>query len=75
MVLARAQFTIGFVQGVTGILDEAKNAIQSTLVSSRSAGDMIHHSLALTMGRSDQELGVGVHGGRSAAGAGAGDRP
>jgi tetratricopeptide (TPR) repeat protein len=49
-VLARAQFTIGFVQGVTGGLDEAKNAIQSTLVSSRSAGDMVHESLALTMG-------------------------
>jgi len=49
-VLARAQFTIGFVQGVTGGLDEATNAIQSTLVSSRSAGDLIHESLALTMG-------------------------
>ena len=48
-MLARAQFTIGFVQGVTGVLDEAKSAIQSTLVTSRSAGDMIHHSLALTM--------------------------
>jgi DNA-binding NtrC family response regulator/tetratricopeptide (TPR) repeat protein len=49
-VLARAQFTIGFVQGVTGVLDEAKSAIQSSVVTSRSAGDMIHHSLALTMG-------------------------
>jgi DNA-binding NtrC family response regulator/tetratricopeptide (TPR) repeat protein len=49
-VLARAQFTIGFVRGVTGVLDEAKSAIQSALVASRSAGDMIHHSLALTMG-------------------------
>ncbi len=49
-MLARAQFTIGFVQGVTGVLDEAKSAIQSSVVTSRSAGDMIHHSLALTMG-------------------------
>jgi DNA-binding NtrC family response regulator/tetratricopeptide (TPR) repeat protein len=49
-VLAQAQFTIGFVQGVTGVLDEAKNAIQSTLVASRSANDMTHHSLALTIG-------------------------
>jgi two-component system, NtrC family, response regulator AtoC len=49
-VLARAQFTIGFVRGVTGVLDEAKTAIQSALVASHSAGDMIHQSLALTMG-------------------------
>ena len=49
-VLARAQFTIGFVQAVTGGLDEAKNFIQSTLVSSRSAGDLVHESLALAMG-------------------------
>jgi DNA-binding NtrC family response regulator/tetratricopeptide (TPR) repeat protein len=48
-VLARAQFTIGFVQGVTDVLDGAKSAIQRTLAASRSAGDTIHHSLALTM--------------------------
>jgi DNA-binding NtrC family response regulator/tetratricopeptide (TPR) repeat protein len=46
--LARAQFTIGFVRGVTGVLDEAKGAIEHTLVASRSAGDVVHHSLALT---------------------------
>jgi len=49
-VLARAQFTIGFVRGVTGVIDEARSAIQSAIAVSRSAGDMIHHSLALTMG-------------------------
>jgi tetratricopeptide (TPR) repeat protein len=49
-VLARAQFTIGFVRGVTGVIDEAKSAIHSTIAASRSAGDMTHHSLALTMG-------------------------
>jgi DNA-binding NtrC family response regulator/tetratricopeptide (TPR) repeat protein len=47
-VLARAQFTIGFVRGVTGSLDEATRAIEQSLVASRSAGDMVHHSLALT---------------------------
>ncbi|MGH7346714.1 MAG: tetratricopeptide repeat protein, partial [Candidatus Rokuibacteriota bacterium] len=49
-VLARAQFTIGFVKGVTGVLDEAKSAIAHTLLASRSAGDMVHQSLALTVG-------------------------
>jgi len=47
-VLARAQFTIGFVRGVTGGLDEARQAIDRSLIASRSAGDMVHHSLALT---------------------------
>ena len=47
-VLARAQFTIGFVRGVTGGIDEAKRAIEQSLVASRSAGDVVHHSLALT---------------------------
>jgi DNA-binding NtrC family response regulator/tetratricopeptide (TPR) repeat protein len=47
--LARAQFTIGFVRGVTGGLDEAKHAIERTLTASRSAGDVVHQSLALTV--------------------------
>ena len=47
-VLARAQFTIGFVRAVTGGLDEARHAIDQSLVASRSAGDIVHHSLALT---------------------------
>jgi DNA-binding NtrC family response regulator/tetratricopeptide (TPR) repeat protein len=48
-VLARAQFTIGFVRGVTGGLDEAKRAVEYSLTASRSGGDMVHHSLSLTM--------------------------
>jgi transcriptional regulator with AAA-type ATPase domain/tetratricopeptide (TPR) repeat protein len=47
-VVAHAQFTIGFVRGVTGVLDEAKSAIERALVASRSAGDVVHYSLALT---------------------------
>jgi transcriptional regulator with AAA-type ATPase domain/tetratricopeptide (TPR) repeat protein len=47
-VLARAQFTIGFVRGVTGGLDEAKSALERAMVASQSAGDVVHHSLALT---------------------------
>src|SRR5947207_14711719 len=50
-VLARAQFTIGFVRGVTGGIDEAKGALEPALVPSRSSGDMTHHSLAITMAR------------------------
>src|SRR5262247_4943399 len=48
-VLARAQFTIGFVRGVTGGLDEAKRAVEYALTASRSGGDMVHHSLSLSM--------------------------
>ncbi len=48
-VLARAQFTIGFVRGVTGVLDEAKRAVEYALAASRSGGDMVHHSLSLSM--------------------------
>ena len=47
-VLARAQFTIGFVRGVTGGIEEAKRAIEHALVASRSSADTVHHSLALT---------------------------
>jgi transcriptional regulator with AAA-type ATPase domain/tetratricopeptide (TPR) repeat protein len=48
-VVARAQFTIGFVRGVTGGLDEAKRAVEYSLTASRSGGDMVHHSLSLSM--------------------------
>ena len=48
-VLARAQFTIGFVRGVTGGLDEAKRAVEYSLTASRSGGDLVHHSLSLSM--------------------------
>jgi len=47
-VLARAQFTIGFVRAVTGGLEEAKGALERAVVASHSAGDVVHHSLALT---------------------------
>src|SRR5262249_10825972 len=47
--LASAQFTIGFVRGVTGGIDEAKHALERTLAASQSAGDVVHHSLALTV--------------------------
>jgi tetratricopeptide (TPR) repeat protein len=48
-VLARAQFTVGFVRGVTGGIAEGKAAIAEALTASRSAGDRVHHSLALTV--------------------------
>jgi tetratricopeptide (TPR) repeat protein len=47
-VLARAHFTIGFVRGVTGVIDEAKSALERALGASRASGDVVHHSLALT---------------------------
>ena len=49
-VLGRAQFTIGFVRGVTGGIDEAKRAIEHALVATRSSGDGVYQSLALTFG-------------------------
>ena len=48
-VLARAQFTFGFVKAVTGGLVEGKAAIADALRASRSAGDVVHESLALTV--------------------------
>jgi transcriptional regulator with AAA-type ATPase domain/tetratricopeptide (TPR) repeat protein len=48
-VLARAYFTVGFVRGVTGFIAEGKEALGDALVASRSAGDRVHQSLALTV--------------------------
>jgi transcriptional regulator with AAA-type ATPase domain/tetratricopeptide (TPR) repeat protein len=48
-VLARAQFTVGFVSAVTGGIAEGKTAIADALRASRSAGDVVHQSLALTV--------------------------
>src|SRR5262249_61661088 len=48
-VLARAQFTIGFVRGVTGGVEEGTSALQQALAASRQSGDVVHHSLALTV--------------------------
>jgi transcriptional regulator with AAA-type ATPase domain/tetratricopeptide (TPR) repeat protein len=47
-VQGRAHFTIGFVRGVTGELDESQQAIDRTLVLSREADDPVHLSLALS---------------------------
>jgi transcriptional regulator with AAA-type ATPase domain/tetratricopeptide (TPR) repeat protein len=46
--LARAHFTIGWVRGVTGGLDEARQEIGKALAASRSARDFVHQSLALS---------------------------
>jgi transcriptional regulator with AAA-type ATPase domain/tetratricopeptide (TPR) repeat protein len=46
--LARAHFTIGFVRGVTGGLEEAKAEIDKSLVTSRSARDLVYQSLSLS---------------------------
>ena len=48
-VLARAYFTFGFVRAVTGDIPEGKAAIADALAASRSAGDRVHQSLALTV--------------------------
>ncbi len=74
-VLARAQFTIGFVRGVTGVLDEAKTrrrAYPGGEPFGRRHGASVP---GLDDRRAAQELGGGVRGGRSAADAGPGDRP
>jgi tetratricopeptide (TPR) repeat protein len=49
VVLARAQFTFGFVSAVTGRLAEGATAIADALRASRAVGDMVHQSLALTV--------------------------
>src|SRR5262245_19960548 len=48
-VLARAQFTIGFVRGGTGGVEEGTSALEQALAASRQSGDRVHHSLALTV--------------------------
>src|SRR5262249_20626268 len=48
-VLARAQFTIGFVRGGTGGVEEGASALEQALAASRQSGDVVHHSLALTV--------------------------
>jgi tetratricopeptide (TPR) repeat protein len=47
-VQGRAHFTIGFVRGVTGVLDESQQSIDRTLILSREAADPVHLSLALS---------------------------
>jgi transcriptional regulator with AAA-type ATPase domain/tetratricopeptide (TPR) repeat protein len=47
-VQGRAHFTIGFVRGVTGILDESQAALDKAMSLSSAAGDAVHRSLSLS---------------------------
>ena len=47
-VQGRAHFTIGFVRGVTGILDESHAALEKSIAIGSAAGDAVHRSLALS---------------------------
>jgi transcriptional regulator with AAA-type ATPase domain/tetratricopeptide (TPR) repeat protein len=47
-VQGRAHFTIGFVRGVTGVLEESDAALSKAIALSSAAGDAVHHSLSLT---------------------------
>ena len=47
-VQGRAHLTIGFVRGVTGVLDESRAALDKAISLSSAAGDDVHHSLSLT---------------------------
>ena len=44
----RAHLTIGFVRGVTGVLDESRAALDQAIAFSRAAGDVVHRSLSLS---------------------------
>jgi tetratricopeptide (TPR) repeat protein len=48
-VQGRAHFTIGFVRGVTGVLDESQVALDKAMSLSSAAGDAVHRSLSLSM--------------------------
>jgi class 3 adenylate cyclase/DNA-binding winged helix-turn-helix (wHTH) protein/tetratricopeptide (TPR) repeat protein len=48
-ILARSHFTIGFVRAVTGGLEHAGEEIDRALLISRSAGDVMHQSLSLSV--------------------------
>ena len=47
-VQGRAYFTIGFVRGVTGVLDESRAALDKAISLSSAAGDAVHRSLSLS---------------------------
>jgi class 3 adenylate cyclase/tetratricopeptide (TPR) repeat protein len=47
-VLAGGHLTTGFVHAITGYLDEAREEIDLAITISRSGGDVIHQSFALT---------------------------
>ena len=44
----RAHFTIGFVRGVTGVLDESRAALDKAVEISTAAGDAVNQSLSLS---------------------------
>jgi transcriptional regulator with AAA-type ATPase domain/tetratricopeptide (TPR) repeat protein len=44
----RAHFTIGFVRGVTGVLDESRVALDRAVQISKAAGDPFNRSLSLS---------------------------
>jgi transcriptional regulator with AAA-type ATPase domain/tetratricopeptide (TPR) repeat protein len=46
----RALLTIGFVRGVTGVLDESQVALDKAIALSTAARDSVNHSLSLTIG-------------------------
>ena len=47
-VQGRAYFTIGFVRGVSGVLDESRDSLDKAISLSSAAGDAVHLSLALS---------------------------
>ena len=59
-VLAGGYYTTGFVHAVTGRLDEAREEIDLAITFSRSGGDVVHQSFALSYSRRTQELARGV---------------
>jgi tetratricopeptide (TPR) repeat protein len=47
-VQGRALYTIGFVRGVTGVLDESRVALDKAMTISGAAGDAVYRSLSLS---------------------------
>jgi len=47
-VQGRAYFTIGFVRGVTGVLDESRASLDKAISLSTAAGDPVHRSFSLS---------------------------
>jgi hypothetical protein len=56
-VQGRAHFTIGFVRGVTGILDESHAALEKSIAISSAAGDAVQRSFVAVDGRIAAKLG------------------
>src|SRR5262249_55820705 len=48
-VQGRAHLTIGFVRGVTGVLDESHAALEKALAISTATSDAVHRSLSLSI--------------------------